>query len=313
MEAAITNLTARGDDVVVVEGGKFGERWKNIAEAFGLKVRSFAIPWGEAPDAAKLASFAAQNKNCRAVFLQANETSTGVAYPVQDIARALRQALPSTLIVVDAISALVAHEMKMDEWGIDCLVSASQKGFGVPPGLAFITLSERANDRLQPRDAFYLNLKKERDNQAKGQTAYTPATTLILSLLTSLELLSQAGPEGCAAHHRRLALACRKAVEAMGLKLFPKSHPSQALTAVEVPAACFSAGLMAKLRERGYIFAGGQDQLKNKIVRVAHLGFVDEYELLGALGAFETSLALSGYRHDLGAGAQAFLKTLATL
>lgn len=313
MEAAVTNLTARGDDVVVVDGGKFGERWKNIAEAFGCKVRVFSFPWGEAPDVKKLATFAAENKNCRAVFFQANETSTGVHYPVAEITAALRQALPQTLIVVDAISSLVAHEMKMDEWGIDCLVSASQKGFGVPPGLAFVTLSARANDQLAPRDAFYLNLKKERDNQAKGQSAYTPAISLVLSLLASLELLSQAGPAGCAAHHRRLALACRKAVEAIGLTLFPKSHPSQALTAAEVPTACFNAGLMAKLRERGYVFAGGQDQLKNKIIRIAHLGFVDEYELLGAIGAFETALALTGHRHDLGVGAHTFLKTLATL
>lgn len=309
LEAALVNLTNPGDSVLVINGGKFGERWEKLAKAYGCQVNSYTIPWGSSPDSETLKE-TLRRTPCKAVFFQANETSTGVAYPVEELAAAVRS-VSSALIAVDAVSGMIAHRIAMQDWDLDCVVSGSQKGFGIPPGLSFIGLSPRAWGGLSQRPKFYFDLARERAGQEKGEMAWTPATTLVLALLSSLKKLVEVGVEGCEAHHKRLAIACRHAMEAMGLQLFAQSHPSQALTAVSLPSSIDGSQLVKICRDAyGAIIAGGQDHLKGKIMRIAHLGMVDELDLLSGLSAFEMGLQRLGYRHTLGAGVGAAMQSL---
>lgn len=311
LESAVVNLTNEQDQVLVINGGKFGERWEKLASSYKCQLIPFKIEWGTSPDLKELEKLLSDNPNCKAVFFQANETSTGVAFPVEHIAATIRKVAPQALIIVDAVSGLIAHKIDMNNWGLDCVVSGSQKGFGIPPGLSFISLSERAWNSLTARPKFYFDLKKERAGQKTGETSWTPATTLILSLKSALDKLNVLGPDGCDLHHRKLALACRAAVEAIGLELFPRSHLSQALTAVKLPNSIDGSKLIKLCREKyGAIFAGGQDHLKGKILRISHLGFVDHLDLVSGIAALEMGLASLGFEFNLGAGTGAAMKTL---
>ncbi|MBC7533653.1 MAG: alanine--glyoxylate aminotransferase family protein [Oligoflexus sp.] len=310
MEAAMVNLTSPKERVLVLNGGKFGERWAKLASAYQCEVISYEFPWGEAPKVEKIKQYLDANPDIKAVFFQANETSTGVAYPVQEIAATIKSC-SEAFVVVDAISALVAHDLPMDKLQIDCLLTGSQKGFGIPPGLAFISLSERAWKNLSSRPKFYFDLKKEREGQDKGETAWTPATTLVESLIVSLEVLAKLGPQACETHHKRMANACQKAASAMGLKLFSKSHHSHALTAIELPTQVDGSKLLKYCQARfGTVFAGGQDHLKGKIVRLAHLGIVDELDLIGGIAALEMGLQKLGATSKLGVGVTAAMQAL---
>ena len=312
MEAAITNLTAVGDSVVAVAAGKFGERWQLATRRFGCAVEAVDAPWGEAPTEAAIVAGLKAAGSPKAIFLHACETSTAMAPPLERLCAAVRRAAPNCLIVVDAISALVAHSIKMDDWGIDCMVAGSQKGFGVPPGLAFINLSERAWERLSDRPRFYFDLAKERKEQATGATAWTPATGLVLALEGVLVELGHVGVAGCVAHHQRLARACRQAPAAIGLGLLSKDHPSDAATAITLPPSIDGEAMLKAVRKRyGAIFAGGQDRLKGRIVRLAHLGYSDELDVIAALAALEFGLKASGHSFTLGAGVAAAMATLA--
>ena len=310
LEAAMVNLTRIGDKILVVNGGKFGERWEKLGQAYQCQVVSYTIPWGTSPNTQELKQLLSAHPDCKAVFFQANETSTGVAFPVSEMAAAIRS-VSKALICVDAVSSLIAHRMAMDEWAIDAVVAGSQKGFGIPPGLSFVSLSKRAWQQLSDRPKFYFDLAKEKQGQDKGETAWTPAISLILSLKPALEKLSAIGVEACDQYHGRLADACRKAVAAMGLRLFAQSHPSQALTAVSLPAGIDGSILVKTCRDEfGAIIAGGQDQLKGKIVRIAHLGLVDHLDFISGLVALEMGLQRLGYKHTLGSGVGAAMQSL---
>jgi serine---pyruvate transaminase len=311
LEAALVNLTDVGDKILVINGGKFGERWEKLGQAYQCKVISYTIPWGTAPDVKVVKQHLRNNPDCKAVFFQGNETSTGVAYPVKELAAAIRS-VSDAMIVVDAVSSLVAHLIEMDNWSLDAVVAGSQKGFGIPPGLSFVSLSKRAWTQLSKRPKFYFDLAKEKSGQDKGETAWTPAISLILSLKPALEALSELGPQGCDQFHARMAIACRNAAEAIGLPLLAQSHPSQALTAVRLPDTLDGSALVKICRDKyGAIFAGGQDQLKGKIIRMAHLGLVDHLDLIGAIAALEMGLHNLGYSHALGSGTAAAMRTLA--
>ncbi len=310
LEAALVNLTEVADKILVINGGKFGERWEKLGQSYQCKVVSYTIPWGTSPNPETLKQHLLDNPDIKAVFLQGNETSTGVAYPVKELAAAIRS-VSNALICIDAVSSLIAHKISMDDWGLDAVVAGSQKGFGIPPGLSFVALSKRAWNQLSKRPKFYFDLAKEKAGQDKGETAWTPATTLILSLKPALETLSGLGPDGCDDHHNLLARACRNAAEAIGLPLFAQSHPSQALTAVRLPENMDGSALVKVCREKyGAIYAGGQDHLKGKIIRIAHLGLVDHLDLIGAVAAFEMGLQNLGYSHTLGSGVAAAMRTL---
>lgn len=311
MEAAVTNLTAAGDEVVVVKAGKFGERWEKLAGAYQCKAEIVSVPWGEAPTAAMILAAVAKQTRTKAIFFHANETSTGAYFPVEQLARELRKTF-SGLIVVDAISSLGAHPMKMDDWQIDCVVAGSQKGFGLPPGLAFIALSDRAWSSLSARPRFYFDLTRERKGQAEGRSAWTPASTLIFMLKAALDEMHAVGVERIFAHHATMAKAARAAAAAMKLELYPAKAPSNALTVFTVPSGVDGQKLVKRLRQRfGMFFAGGQDELKGKIVRFAHLGFVSRFDVIDGLAALEFALAEEGYPVDLGAGVKAAMQAFA--
>jgi aspartate aminotransferase-like enzyme len=313
LEAAVVNLTEIGDEVLVINGGKFGERWHKLTAAYQCKVREIKITWGHSPDVEVIVETLRKHPGIKALFIQANETSTGVAYPIKDIAEQVRKLRPDLLLIVDAVSALIAHHVKLDSWGLDCVISGSQKGFGVAPGLAFIALSERAwlSAKNNRRPKFYFDLSTELKTQLDGQSAWTPATTLVLSLRAALDKLEALGVDGCEAHHKMMAEATRAAMHALGLELFSQSHHSQALTAAKLPERIDGNALISHARQRyGAIFAGGQDQAKGKIVRLAHLGIFDHFYLLQAIQALEFSLLDIGHTAEPGVGVTAAIKLI---
>lgn len=311
MEAAVTNLTAAGDEVVVVNGGKFGERWEKLATAYQCKVEVVSVTNGQAPKATDILAAVKRQSATKAIFLQANETSTGAYYPIEALARDIRKEF-SGLLIVDSISSLGAHAMKLDEWQIDAVIAGSQKGFGIPPGLSFIALSDRAWSSLSTRPRFYFDLAKERKGQQEGRSAYTPAATLVFMLHEALDQMTTIGLDKVLAHHALLASACRDAVRALGLELFASSAPSNALTSITVPASIDGQKLVKRLRQRfGMFFAGGQDELKGKIVRFAHLGFVSRFDLIDGIAALEFALHEEGFKGTLGAGVTAAMRRLA--
>ena len=244
-------------------------------------------------------------------FFQANETSTGVAYPVNEIVSLVKKHHKDAVVVVDAISALLAQDLNQKKLNIDVLLSGSQKGFGLPAGLSFVSLSNHALNSFSTRPSFYFDLKKEFKGQKTGTTSWTPATSLILSLEETLKEILQMGLENFVYNHKKMAQACRKAVLAMKLELLADKDYSSSLTSIKLPSSIDGIELLKLLREKyGAFFAGGQDQLKGKIVRVAHLGFVDEFNLIENLAIFEFALKDLNWDFELGAGVSAAMKEL---
>jgi aspartate aminotransferase-like enzyme len=311
MEAAVANFLSRGDKAICIRGGKFGERWGKICEAYGVQVLNLDVEWGKAVDPRAVKALCDKEGDVKAVYATASESSTGVAHPVREIAEVCKGR--DTLCVVDAVSALGAFDVPMDKWGIDVLVTGSQKALMLPPGLAFVGVSEKAWGRTKSANLprFYLDLAKERKSQEKGETAYTPAISLVVGLRESLRMLKEEGLENVFARHARLADATRKALVAMGCELFTDA-PSAAVTSVKVPADVDGSAIVKHLRTKyGITIAGGQDHLKGKIFRVAHLGFMGTFDLMTALTGIEMTLADLGHRFELGSGvraAQAVLK-----
>ena len=303
MEGSVTNFLSPGDDVLVINGGKFGERWTKICQAYGMKVEELIVEWGYAAKADQVEAALKKNPKIKAVFIQANETSTGVYHDVKSVAAVVRKT--DALFVVDAISALVAHDIKADEWGIDVMIGGSQKGVMLPPGLAFVSVSDKAwkmaDTAKTPK--FYFNFKKERDNLAKNQTNFTSAVTLIIGLNASIKMLQAEGLENVFARHDRLARATRAGALALGLKLFPRESPSNALTAIEAPAGVDGQAIYKDLRVKyGITGAGGQDKLKGKIFRIAHLGYADTFDVITAIAGIEMVLKGLGHPVKLGSG-----------
>lgn len=304
MVGAVNNFFNTGDEVIVVNGGKFGERWTKICQAYGLKVDEIVVDWGYAVRPEDVEARLKKNRNIKGVFVQASETSTGVYHDIQSLASVVRQ-YDDVLLIVDAISALVAHDLRTDEWGIDIMVGGSQKGVMLPPGMAFISVSDRAWARAEtskmPR--FYFNLRKERENLAKNQTNFTSPVTLIIGLNTGLQMLQAEGLQNVFKRHEKLAHATRMAVRAIGLELYAKESPSNAVTAVQTPEGIDGQAVYKGLREKyGITAAGGQDKAKGKIFRIAHLGYADRFDVITAIAGIEMVLKGMGYPLKLGTG-----------
>ncbi len=311
MESTITNLYSPGDEVIAVNGGKFGERWGKISEAYGLKVHWIKVEWGSAVDVAEVKALLDANPGIKGVLTQASETSTTVANPIKELAAITRER--DCLLVVDGITAVGVFDVPMDDWGIDVLVSGSQKAFMLPPGLAFIALSEKAwgFNKTSTCPRFYFDLAKEKKNLAGDTTAYTPAVSLITGLLEALRIMKDEGLQNVFARHARLARATRAAATALGLKLLAPDCPSDAATGVFVPEGVDGGKLVKYLRDTmGVTLAGGQDHLKGKIIRIAHLGYVDTFDVVVAIAAVEMALAKAGHNVKLGAGVAAAQKIL---
>jgi len=304
MVGAVNNFFNQGDEALVVNGGKFGERWTKICQAYGLKVEEIVVEWGYAVKPEEVEERLKKNKNFKGVFVQATETSTGVYHDIQALSSIVRK-YEDTLLVVDAISALVAHDLRTDEWGIDIMVGGSQKGVMLPPGIAFVSVSEKAWKKAETSKMpkFYFNFKKERENLAKNQTNFTSPVTLIIGLNAALQMLQTEGLENVFKRHERLANATRKAVQAIGLELYPKESPANSVTAIMTPPTIDAQAVYKDLRVKyGITAAGGQDKAKGKVFRIAHLGYSDRFDIITAIAGIEMVLKAMGYPVQLGMG-----------
>jgi aspartate aminotransferase-like enzyme len=302
MEAAVINTTSPGDRVIVVNGGKFGERWGKIAAAYGLQVTELKVEWGQAVEPDAVARALREYPETRLVLTQASETSTTALHPVEAVARVTRGS--DALLVVDGITAVGVLDLPMDALGIDMLITGSQKALMLPPGLAFLALSERAwaaaGASKTPR--FYFDLKRERDNQRLHTTAWTPAISLVSGLHVALKMMFDEELANVYARHERLARATRAAAQSLGLRLVAPTCPSPATTGIFLPDGV-PGKLVGYLRDRvGVTFAGGQDQLKGKIVRIAHLGYIGSFDVVTAIASLEMGLAAFGHRLAFGTG-----------
>jgi aspartate aminotransferase-like enzyme len=303
MDAAVSNLLSPGDHALVVRGGKFGERWAEICEAYGVRATCIDVEWGRAVDPREVERALEAHPDIRAVYLQGSETSTGVRHPVREIAEIVRRS-DDRLIVVDAITAVGVYDLPMDAWGLDVVLSGSQKAFMMPPGLSFLAISERAQRFM--RDArcphYYFDLEKELEALPTDQTSWTPAVNLLFGLAEALEIiLDEEGLEATFERTEKLAHATREAMRAIGLELLAPDAPSPACTAIKVPAGVDGAALRKCLRDRyGYTVADGQGRLKGKIFRIAHLGYFDRFDTIGCIAAVEMALADVGYVHKVG-------------
>jgi len=303
MEGSVTNFLSPGDKALVVNGGKFGERWTKICTAYGIQVTEIKVTWGASVDVSQVEAALKADPDIKAVYVQASETSTGAAHDVQAIAR-LTQGR-DTLTVVDAITALGVVDLPMDAWGLDVVVSGSQKGYMLPPGLGFVGVSEKAWGFQQsarcPR--FYFDFAKEKKALEGNQTAYTPAVSLIVGLKEVLSMVKAEGLPNLFKRHARLAEATREGMRAAGLSLFPTGTPSTAVTAVNAPEGIDGQDIYKTLRTKfGVTAAGGQDHLKGKIFRIAHLGYADTFDVITAVAATEMAIHSLGGKVNLGAG-----------
>jgi len=318
MEASVSNLTSPGDKVLVLTAGKFGERWRDIAKAFGCQVELVSVAYGQTFDFAEVKS---KLNGARVLYMQATETSTGARHDVKGVASLLKGT--DTLLVVDAITGLGTTKFDVDGWGIDIIIGGSQKAVMIPPGLAFLAVGERAWQRMEqtknPR--YYFDLRKERKAAAKGESAFTPATALIAGLLAALDYIRKAGKGDLAAGRDALihnaetsAEMVRAGVQALGLELFAPMCPAAAVTAVLPPAGVDSSALVKEFRERfAMVVANGQGEMKGKMIRIAHLGYYDYLDAVGVIGALEQVLlqVAPEHRFELGAGLRAVQETYA--
>lgn len=311
MEASVSNLLSRGESAIVVRAGKFGERWAELCEVYGIRPVCVDVEWGRAvrPEEVRAAFEAAPA--ARALLVQASETSTGVLHPIRELAEIVHER--DRLILVDGISAVGVHDLPMDAWGLDALISGSQKSLGLPPGLAFVALSENAERALerttQPR--YYFDLRKELEGQPRGHTAYTPSVSLILGLREALRGILDEGLPQVFARYQRTAHSVRAAVQALGLELFAPDAPSYACTAVCLPAGIDGAELVRRLRAvYGVHVAGGQGKVAGKIIRIGHMGDVDGFDLLAVIAALEMALLDLGYPVKLGEGTRTMTQLL---
>jgi aspartate aminotransferase-like enzyme len=310
MEGAVVNTLSKGDKVVVVDGGKFGERWWKICKSYGVEADVIQVAWGQAVDVKEIRSRLDQG-GYRAVFVQASESSTGTYHPVKDIAD-LVKTKADCLLVVDAISALGAVNLPMDAWGIDVLITGSQKALGLPPGLAMVALSDKAWKAAETSKLpkFYFDFKRELKNVQQNTTAFTPAISLIIGLAQVLREFKKEGLENLFARHARLAEATRQAMKALGLELY-SSSPVNSLTAVKTPEGIDAQKVFKILQTKhNMTIAGGQDAAKGKIFRLAHLGYYDDLDVVTVVAAVEWALAELGHKFAMGAGVGAAMKSL---
>jgi len=307
MEGSVANLLSPGERMLVGTAGKFGERWMGIAQAYGIEAVKKESPYGHPVNIQEMTQKLASDGPFRAVFIQATETSTAVMNDVRTLGEAVKN-YPETALVVDAITGLGTCDLRINEWGLDIVIGGSQKAVMIPPGLAFASVSEKAWGLIAtsklPR--FYFDFAKERKNQAKGETAYTPATTLIIGLHAALEYIKKIGRENLIANAALLAEASRAAAQALGLKPFAESSPAHAATAVCAPAGLDSGAIVKELRTRfGAIIANGQGSMKGQIFRLAHLGYYDMADLFAVFAALEIALRKLGHQVELGSGVRA--------
>jgi aspartate aminotransferase-like enzyme len=312
MEAALANTLSAGDTALVLSAGRFGERWEDIGKAYGITVVPVSAPWGETVPAETMAEALRRHPAAKAVFMTHSESSTGVLHDVRGIAAVTRST--GAICVVDAVSSLGIADLPMDAWGVDVVVSGSQKGLMLPPGLSFCVLSEKAwgHVRASRLPKFYFDLTAEAKAVAQGEAHFTPAVSIMLGLLEVLRMLDAEGLANVVKRHDRLARATRAGVEALGLALFPKATPTPSLTAVVAPAGVDSEKVLSTYSTSHNItIAGGQGKLSGKVFRLGHMGYVAEFDVITALAALEQVLQELGHPVDWGASVRAAQKIFA--
>jgi len=313
MEGSVSNLTSPGDKVLVLTAGKFGERWRDLTKAFGCNVEVISAPYGQTFSLDEVKS--KLTPDIKAVYLQATESSTGARHDVQGVAKLVR-GLDDTLLVVDAITGLGTTHFDVDGWGMDVIIGGSQKALMIPPGLAYCAISERAWKRMETAKSprYYFDFRKERKSAAKGESAFTPATSLFAALGAALDFIRQMGNGDVAAGREALvdnaelaAEMTRAGAKALGLKLFAASAPAAALTAIESPAGLDSSAMVKEFRDRfSAVVANGQGEMKGKMIRIAHIGYYDYIDTVGILAALEHVLAsVTGKSVNYGAAVRA--------
>ena len=302
LEAAVVNTLSAGDTAVVVRAGKFGERFVEIARAYGVNVVELTAPFGETVPAARLEEALAKTPGVKAVLAQHSESSTGVLHDVRGYA-AVTSRHPAVL-VVDAVSSLGIADLPMDAWGVDLVLAGSQKGLMLPPGLAFCALSEKAwaATKTSTLPKYYFDLPKERAANNKNDVRFTPAVAIVVGLREVFRMLEAEGYPNVFRRHDRLARATRAGVEALGLEIFAKATPSPALTAVKAPRGIDSETIVAAYSKTHNItIAGGQGEMKGQLFRLGHMGYAAEFDVISALAALEQVLAGLGLPVDFGA------------
>jgi aspartate aminotransferase-like enzyme len=307
MEAAVTNLLSSDDHALVVVAGKFGQRWRELCQTHGIPHTSIDKESGQAASPEEICQALEHHPDIKAVLIQGCETSTGTAHDLEQIAKRIHAEFPQVLIVVDAITALLTQPLETDQWGLDIVISGSQKSFALPPGLSFLSLSSRALEKIDANSShpFYFDLSREVTQQRDGQSAFTPAISLIIGLNeTTREILEQ-GLEQVLAETELMARTTREGLKALGFQLL-SSSPSNAVTAAFPPEGVSSVELSKRLEgDLGIKIAGGQGELKQKIVRIAHLGYFDLLDVFSVLSAVELCLLKMGARIELGSSLQA--------
>jgi len=284
-----------------VRGGKFGQRWAEICVTYGIEIIPIDVQWGMAVEPQEIEKIlqSGNSQPIKAVFTTLCETSTGTLTDIQKIGEVVKKS--KAVLVVDAISGLAADDLRTDNWSVDVVVGGSQKGLMLPPGLSFVSISEKAWDIMEEKiPSYYFNFKKYKKVLSKPDTPWTPAISLISGLQKSLRLIKEEGLENVFIRHQKLAAAVRDGIEAIGLKLFSK-NPSNAVSAVRAPANINSSKLVSMMRDEFKVWiADGQGELKGKVFRIAHLGYMQRFDVIIALSALEMTLAKMGYKLELG-------------
>lgn len=311
MEAAVVNLLSWGDKALVVQGGKFGERWTELCEAYGIKPIVINVEWGQALDPQVLKEYLDRDPAIKAVFATLCETSTGVAFDIKGFGQIMKDT--QAVLVVDAISGLGAVDFQMDAWSVDVVVSGSQKGLMLPPGLSFISASKKAWRLVEESKCpkYYFDLKAAKKAYDKTDTPFTPAIGLVIALNEALKMIRAEGLENIFEHHKRMAQAVRAAVKALGLELYAPQAGSDAVTSVNVPAGIDGEKLVKIMRDDyGVAFAGGQGAGKGKIFRIAHMGYIGEFDIIVGISCLEKVLKKLGVDFEFGAGVKAAQEAL---
>jgi aspartate aminotransferase-like enzyme len=306
MDAAVSNLFSKGDKVIVCSAGKFGERWAEIAKAYGLDATVLTAPYGDVVTPQRVEAALAQEPAAKGVFVQASETSTGAMHDVEAMGRAISKT--GAIFVVDAITGLGTMPLDIDGWGLDVTIGGSQKAFMIPPGLAFMSVSPKAWKLSETATLphYYFNLKKEKKSGDAGESSWTPSISLILALAEALRYIKQIGMAHLIVNAQLLAQATRAAVQKLGLELFAPGSPGSSVTAVKAPAGMDSSVIVKEFRNRfGAIVANGQGTMKGQIFRIAHLGYFDFADLFGVVAELEIILNANGHSVQYGTGVAA--------
>src|SRR5271157_525557 len=306
MDATVSNLFSKGDKVIVCVAGKFGERWAEIAKAYGLDATVLTVPYGQVVAPRQVEEALAKEPATKGVFLQASETSTGAAHDVRAMAAAV--AKTNAILVVDAITGLGTMPLDIDGWGLDVVIGGSQKAFMIPPGLTFLSISPKAwkLGETATLPHYYFNFKKEKKSGDAGESSWTPSTSLILALAEALKYVKQLGMPKLIENAQLLAEATRAAMRKLGLELFSPSSPGSSVTAVKAPAGLDSGVIVKEFRNRfGAIIANGQGSMKGQIFRIAHLGYFDFADLFAVVAELEIILKANGHPVQYGTGVAA--------